>query len=142
MTTAKQSGDAPFIFSHRDDLHMLPATTLDYEVNLHGGFAVDKRDGFGPLYYGMPGCGLLRIEADLKRQSLIPLPDKLQPMNFHSAKLGQLGGEWRLFLPANDNALVAVVSLDGQLDFVLSRPEFEQYQSEETAFAPTDTLLV
>ncbi len=32
--------------------------------------------------------------------------------------------------------------MKGALDFVLTRPEFEQYQAKETPFAPTDTVLV
>ncbi|NDJ61702.1 MAG: hypothetical protein GYB67_11290 [Chloroflexi bacterium] len=140
------SGSTPFAFAHRDDLHTLPAAARDHEVNLHGGFAVDQRDGFGPIYYGMPGAGIVRIDADLRQQTLIPLPDRLQPLNFHSTKLGQIDGAWRLFLPANDAELVAVIDLDGALDFVLSRPEFAQYQAEQDGdpvpFKPTDTALV
>lgn len=138
----KQSGDAPFKFIHRGDYHVLPGNVLEYEVNLHGGFAIDPRPEFGQLYYGMPECGLLRIAPDLKRQTLLPLPDRLKPMNFHSTRIGSINGAWRLFLPANDDALVAVLTLDGELDFVLSRPEFEQYQAAETPFAPTDTILL
>jgi hypothetical protein len=138
----KRSGTAPFEFIHRIDLHVLPGNVLDYEVKLHGGFASDKRPDFGYLYYGMPDCGLLRIDPDLRRQTLLPLPDKLKPMNFHSTRIGSINGNWRLFLPANDDGLVAVLTLDGNLDFVLSRPEFEQYKTEEVPFAPTDSVLV
>ncbi len=138
----KRSGDAPWEFVHRKDYHVLPGSVLDCEVSLHGGFAADTRPDFGHLYYGMPGCGILRIDPDLQRQELIPLPEKLKPMNFHSTKIGHIHGAWRLFLPANNDALVAVVNLDGSLDFVLTRPEFEQYQAEDVPFAPTDTALV
>jgi hypothetical protein len=140
--TIKRSGEAPFQFVHRPDLHTLPDPVLDSEINLHGGFATDKRAGFGQLYYGMPGRGILRVDPDLKRQTLIPLPKSLQPLSFHSTKIGSIAGNWRLFLPANNDALVAVVTLEGQLDFILTRPEFEQYQAKEIVFAPTDTLLV
>jgi hypothetical protein len=138
----KRSGDTPFQFVHRQDLHVLPASTIDFEVNLHGGFAADKREDFGHLYYGMPGSGIVRIDPDLRRQEMIALPDKLIPMNFHSTKIGSINGSWRLFLPANGDALVAVVSLDGTLDFVLTKPEFAQYQAEDAKFAPTDTVLI
>jgi hypothetical protein len=140
--TALRSGNPPFTFIHRKDLHVLPTSVLDSEVNLHGGFAVDKRNEFGHLYYGMPGCGILCVDPDLSRQDLIKLPETLEPMNFHSTKIGQIQGNWRLFLPANDDALVAVISLDGTIDFVLTKPEFEQYRAENARFAPTDTTLV
>ena len=44
-------------------------------------------------------------------------------------------------MPANNDALVAVVDLAGVLDFTLTRPEFEQYLAAEAPFAPTDTTL-
>jgi hypothetical protein len=136
----KRSGEAPFAFIHREDLRALPGEASESEVNLHGMFAADRRSGY--LYYGMPGCGILRIDPDLKRQEVIPLPDRLRPLNFHSTRLGSIGGAPRLFLPANNDALVAVLTLDGTLDFILSRPEFEQYQAKEAPFAPTDTVQV
>ena len=136
-----RSGEAPFAFEFRSDLHTVPAQAMSYEVNLHGGFAVDPRPGYGHIFYGMPGCGLVRIDPDLKRQELIALPAELTPLNFHSTKIGVFDGKWRLFLPANSAAMVAVVSLDGGLDFVLPRPEFDAYQAAETPFNPTDTVL-
>jgi hypothetical protein len=136
------SGQAPFEFTYCRDLHTLPAPALDHEINLHGGFALDSRPGFGHIYYGMPGLGLLRVDPDLRRQELIKLPDALTPHNYHSVKLGMFDGKWRLFLPANDAALVAVVTLDGEVDFVLPRPEFEQYRAPDVPFMPTDTALL
>lgn len=136
------SGSAPFAFAYRDDLHTIPTAATDLEVNLHGGFAVDKRDGFGQIYYGMADLGIVRIDADMTQQDVIALPDKLKPLNFHSTKIGVIGGEQRLFLPANNDELVAVVDLEGKLDFTLSRPEFEQYASEDVPYNPTDTVLV
>lgn len=138
----KRSGKSPYEFVYREDLHRLPGGVLASETKLHGGFAADRRVGFGQLYYGMPECGILRVDPDLQRQELIALPEKLKPMNFHSTKLGQIGGAWRLFLPANNDALVAVIDLDGKLDFVLTQPEFNEYQAEGAKFAPTDTALV
>ena len=137
----KQSGQNNFVFEHRPDLYNLPSSVRDAEVNLHGGFATDQRDGYGQVYYGMPGCGILRIDADLGSQELITLPEDLTPLNFHSTKIGQIEGNWRLILAANSDEKVAIVTLDGAVDFVLSRPEFEEYQSAEVPFRPTDTVL-
>src|SRR5713101_3510864 len=78
MSPDMLSGQAPFAFAHRGDLSHLPAAAGEYEVHLHGGFAVDGRAGFGQIYYGMPGCGLMRIEADLslegKVEFVLPRP--------------------------------------------------------------------
>ena len=65
---------------------------------MHGGFAVDTRTGYGQVYYGMPGLGIMRIDADLQTQVVISLPDDLKPLNFHSTKIGECDGKLRLFL--------------------------------------------
>ncbi len=136
------SGQEPYAFAYRDDLRRLPQASLACEVNLHGGFAKDEREGFAQLYYGMPNAGILRVDADLKTQELIRLPKALTPLNFHSTTLGEFDGKQRLFLAANNDAMVAVLSLEGELDFILPKPEFEAYQSAEAKFKPTDTLLL
>lgn len=138
----RTSGSEPFAFAYRDDLRNMPASAIDCEMNLHGTFDTDHRPDMGHIYYGMPGCGILRIDPDLKQQELIQLPDNLKPMNFHSTKIGEFEGKHRLFLSANDDEMVAVISLDGALDFVLPRPEFEQYQAEDVPYRPTDTVLI
>lgn len=137
-----KSGQAPFVFTHCEDLHSLPQKALSCEVDLHGGFAVDRRPGYGHIYYGMPGCGVLRISADLTTQDMLELPSDLLSINFHSTKIGAFDGETRLFLPANNDAMVAVVTLEGEVDFILPQPEFEEYQKEENVFRPTDTSQV
>ncbi len=136
------SGQTPFRFVHRPDLRNLPGEAAACEVNLHGGFAVDPRPDRGQIYYGMPGCGIMRIEPDLSSQSILALPDVLKPMNFHSTKIGEFDGGWRLFLPANQDEKVAVLNLDGSIEFVLTRPELEEYAAAETPYRPTDTALV
>jgi hypothetical protein len=137
-----RSGRAPFEFAYCPDLHTLPPAAFDHEVDLHGGFALDRRPDFGHIYYGMPGLGLLRVDPDLRKQELIELPAAITPHNYHSVKLGMFDGHLRLFLPANDAAKVVVVSLDGDVDYVLPRPEFEQYRAPEVQFNPTDTALL
>lgn len=142
MNPDKLSGQRPFAFTHRNDLSNLPSAAREHEIKLHGGFAVDSRVGYGQVYYGMPGCGIMRVDADLQHQEVIPLPDELRPLNFHSTKLGDFDGKRRLFLPANSDEKVVVLSLEGQVDFVLPRPVFDEYQSTDTPYAPTDTVLV
>jgi hypothetical protein len=141
MSLKKQSGQAPFVFTHCEDLHSLPTRALAMEEKLHGGFAVDKRPGYGQLYYGMPGCGLLRISADLTQQEIIELPEKFTSVNFHSTKIGNFDGKTRLFLAANGDAMVVVTTLDGDIDFILPKPEFDEYLKAESHFRPTDTVL-
>jgi len=142
MSPDKLSGQAPFVFTHRENLYNLPSAAKEHEVNLHGGFAVDARDGYGQIYYGMPGYGIMRIDADLQKQDIINLPDELTPLNFHSTKIGEFDGNWRLFLPADNDELVVILSLEGEVDFILPRPVFDEYQAQEAPYKPTDTVLV
>ena len=138
----KTSGQGPFTFALRDDLYSLPDAVKENEVKLHGGFAIDNRPGFGQVYYGMPGSGIMRISADLKEQDVIPLPDDLMELNYHSTKIGRFDGKERLFLPANSAEKVVIMDLDGKIDYILPRPEFDQYQSKEVGYLPTDTVLI
>ncbi len=138
----KKSGREPFVFSYAEDLRTLPAAALNQEEKLHGGFAIDKRPAHGEVYYGMPGHGLMKVSPDLSRQETIELPSDLKPLNFHSTKIGVFDGETRLFLPANEDAKVAVFSLDGDLQYLFETPEFDQYRDEGVAFKPTDTTLI
>jgi hypothetical protein len=137
-----QSGQAPFAFTYRDDLRRLPQAALAQESRLHGGFGVDRRAGYGHLYYGMVECGMLRISPDLTAQEIIELPPELHNVNFHSTKIAEYEGKPRLFLPANNDAFVAIVTLEGDVEMTLTRPEFAEYQATETLFKPTDTVLV
>ena len=136
----KTSGQAPFEFSLCEDLYTLPEAARPCEVDLHGGFAVDPSPG-GHIYYGMPGCGLMSITPDLSSQEIIELPSDLKPVNFHGTTLIEFDGKRRLVLPANNDEKVVVISLDGNVDYVLSRPEFDEYQDAETPYKPTDTTF-
>ena len=142
MTSVKTSGQGSFVFKHREELSNLPPAARESEVNLHGGFAVDTRDGYGQVYYGMPGTGIMRVDADLQRQEIIALPDELKPLNFHGTKIVEFDGNQRLVLPANNNEMVVILTLDGEVDFTLPRPVFDEYQAEEVVYKPTDTVLV
>jgi hypothetical protein len=137
----KKSGQGDFVFTHCEDLSLLPEGARPYEVNLHGGFSID-REGDGYLYYGVPGCGLMRIRPDLTAQEIIELPSDLKPLNFHSTAIVESDRRRRIVLPANENAQVVVMVLDGNVDYVLSRPEFEEYRDETQPFAPTDTAAI
>ena len=141
MTSNQTSGQGPFMFALREDLCNLPAVAREQEVNLHGAFAIDSQDR-GQIYYGMPGCGIMRVDADLKKQEVIGLPDDLKPLNFHGTKIGEINGKRRLILPADRDEMVVILTLDGEVDFTLPRPVFEEYQSGTATYKPTDTVLL
>ena len=136
------SGQGAFTFALRDDLYTLPEATKVNEINLHGGFAIDNRPDKGQIYYGMPGSGILRIESDLTTQDLISLPDNLGDLNFHSTRIATLNGQERVMLAANGDEKVILVDLEGSVDQILSRPEFDEYKKADVPYLPTDTVLV
>ena len=140
MDSAKTSGQGDFVFALREDLYSLPSAAREYEVDMHGGFAEDTQNG--QIYYGMPGCGIMRVDADLRKQEIITLPDELTPLNFHATKIADFDGNRRLIMPANNDEMVAVLTLDGEVDFTLPRPVFDEYQAEEADYKPTDTVPV
>ena len=136
----KISGQKPFQFIYREDLRTLPKSALDCEVNLHGGFAIDY-DSDGRIFYGMPNLGLMSISSDLKYQDIIDLPDKISTLNFHGIKIFTIDNTKRLVLSANLDEKVIILTLEGKIDFILSRPEFEEYKSKSKIFKPTDTAI-
>lgn len=138
----KKTGNGKFVFVHNEDLRKVPESALAVEERLHGGFAVDKRPGEGSTYYGMPGKGLIRISPDLSAQEIIEIPNELRPLNFHSTKIGLFDGKVSLFLPADGDAKVAVLTLEGEIRHVFDTPEFVEYRKEGVAFNPTDTALM
>ena len=141
MSYVKTSGQGLFKFSHREDLYNLPSAAQEHEVDLHGAFAVDTRPGYGHIYYGMPGHGIMRIDADLRNQETIGLPDELTPLNFHGVKISEFNGNQRLILPAINDEMVVVLTLEGDVDFTLPRPVFNEYQAGGAEYKPTDVVL-
>jgi len=135
------SGQSPFQFTYRRDLHNLPTEAIDFEINLHTTFTQDCRDGFGAIYYGMHGYGLIRIESDLQTQSRIDLPEIIQAYNLHSVRFVEIDNVPHLVLTANDAERVFIVTLDGTLTHEFGRPEFAEYASPDTSYKPTDTFL-
>ncbi len=140
MPAAGSSGESPFVFSHCAELRSVPGSALEFEAALHGGFATDTRPGQGELYYGMPGSGIIRISSDLASQDVLDVPAAIRSTNFHGTKIGEFDGTPRLFLAANQEGAVYVVTLEGEVELKLDRPEFEEYRSQEVAYVPTDTV--
>ena len=140
MVSSRSSGEPPFTFSHCPNLRAVPESAAEFEAQLHGGFAADTRPGNGELYYGMPGSGIIRISSDLASQDVLDVPSSLRSTNFHSTKIGEFNGVPRLFLAANQEGAVYVVTLDGEVEMRLGRPEFEEYRAQEVAYVPTDTV--
>ena len=141
MQSKKTTGQEPFMFTYREELRNMPQEALPFEERLHGTFAIDKECNSSHIYYGLEGCGLLRVTPDLTRQDVIKLPAEFDAVNFHSTKIGVFSGNRRLFLTANNNEMVAVATLDGEIEFTIPRPEFDEYHNAQTSYKPTDSVV-
>ncbi|MBI3735898.1 hypothetical protein HY256_05235 [Candidatus Sumerlaeota bacterium] len=142
------SGQAPLRFKLFKGREILPAEAQAVLVNAHGGFAVDRREGKGQIYFALPGAGILQIAADLQSVKLIDSPDVLKPANMHNAKIWFVpNGEGFLTFPGNDIAKVITTTLDGKLAATLDTPSPEvdfdepkvnEYFRHNGKFIPTD----
>ncbi|MDA1193463.1 MAG: hypothetical protein O3A46_17440, partial [Candidatus Poribacteria bacterium] len=127
MPDDKRSGQNGYVFRHIPDLHTVPTAALANEVRLHGGASRDSRDGYGHVYYGITGSGIVRVSADLSSQELLALPPEYIDKNFHTVKVSEFDGKTHLLLPMDGNAMVAVATLDGEIEIVLPKPELNEY---------------
>ncbi|MEO1288743.1 MAG: hypothetical protein AAFV93_13325 [Chloroflexota bacterium] len=138
--THQQSGQAPSTFKLRDDLDNLPDVIRQHETHFHTMLTHDPDTN--EMYYALLNVGVVKLSADMQTHTIVPLPDNLKTMNFHSVRLCIIKGEKRLILTANDHQQVIVMKLDGTADVTLGRPTLEPYQSEDAVYKPTDTVLV
>jgi hypothetical protein len=147
-TSNTTSGQGEFRFRilyRADHLH---AAAQDVLKNAHGGFAVDRRDGRGEIYFALPGAGILRISSDFKEVRLLDTAEEMRDTNLHNAGIWYASeGAARLSFPANQVGKVFTTSLDGKLRHVLNAPDQDVSFNAETVntyfreggkFVPTD----
>ncbi len=125
----------------------LPEPALNVLVNAHGGFAVDRRDGFGDTYFALPGAGIIKMSADLAKTELLDTAPEVRDTNMHNTTIWYDDeGQAFLVFPANDAGKVFTTTLDGKLvntldaptDFTFDEPVVDGYFAEGGKFVPTD----
>ena len=130
----------------------LPEEARKVVVSAHGGFAVDHRPGKEETYFALPGAGILRISADLKRIDLVATAPEMKGTNLHNTAIwyGPDGTAYLTF-PANDAGRVFTTSLGGELlDTLgpptgaedLGLPSVRDYFAGGGAFVPTDVAFL
>lgn len=142
------TGNGAYKFKTWQTSDILPEEALESLSRAHGGFAVDRREGKGHVYFALPGAGIIRIEPDLKSAVMLPTPPEMKDHNLHNCTIWYDNeGTARLVFPANDAGKVFTTTLDGELVGVLNAPttddDFDHpavntYFSEGNKFAPTD----
>lgn len=109
----------------------LPGEAQSVLTKAHGGFAVDRRDGQGEVYFALPGAGIIQISSDLKSTRMLPTDPGMAATNMHNATIWSSdSGTPYLVFPGNDIGKVFTTLLDGSLVNTLSQP------AKDFAFGP------
>jgi len=126
----------------------LPGETTRHLKNAHGGFAVDRRDGQGEVYFALPGAGIIQISSDLKSTRMIPTDPQMAATNMHNTTLWlDRARKPYLAFPGNSVAKVFTTRLDGTLVHTLNAPDasvkfgveaVNTYFANGGTFVPTD----
>lgn len=114
----------------------------------HGGFAVDRRDGQGEVYFALPGAGIIQISAGLSDTRMLATDEAMKPHNMHNATIWyDKSGGAHLSFPGNGTASVYTTNLSGKLEHTLTTPDgtkdlghpaATQYFYGQGNFVPTD----
>ncbi len=101
----------------------LPGEAQTVLTKAHGGFAVDRRDGKGEIYFALPGAGIIQISNDLKSTRMLPTDPEMAATNMHNATIwySDSGADYLVF-PGNDSGKVFTTRLDGSLVNTLGQP--------------------
>ena len=75
-------GDLKFRVLHTSDA--LPRRAMRGLTAAHGGFAVDRREEKGEVYFALPNVGILRISADLNTIELLATDETMVKTNMHN----------------------------------------------------------
>lgn len=146
--TGGVSGQGGLTFRVLHTRDILPEAAQAVLEKAHGGFAVDRRDGHGEVYFALPGAGIIRLGSDLSSAELLPTDEAMKGLNMHNTTIWYTsGGEPRLVFPANGDGKVFTTNLNGELLGVLEapgpdadfdNPPVDEYFANGGGFAPTD----
>ncbi len=126
----------------------LPSEAQAVLEKAHGGFAIDRRDGKGEVYFALPGAGIIQVSADLSETRMLETDEAMKPHNMHNATIWyDSDDKAHLSFPGNGNATVFTTDLDGKLEHELTSPDgtsdlgfptATQYFYGRGNFVPTD----
>ena len=130
----------------------LPGLAQSVIERAHGGFAVDRREGRGEIYFALPEAGILQLSRDFRLVRMLNTPAEVRKTNMHNTTIWYDAEEnGYLAFPANDAGMVLTTSLDGFLKHTLGPPTSEmsfdadavnRYFTRNGKFVPTDVEYV
>ena len=126
----------------------LPEEAQKVLEKAHGGFAVDRSENRGEIYFALPGAGIIQISADMSETRMLATDPAMKPHNMHNAAIWyDSAGKGHLSFPGNGTSTVYTTSLDGTLEHTLTAPDGSKDLGHPTAtqffygrgnFVPTD----
>ncbi|MCH7960054.1 MAG: hypothetical protein IID08_07985 [Candidatus Hydrogenedentes bacterium] len=129
---------------------ILPQEALLALERAHGGFAVDRREGRGEIYFALRGAGIIRIAPTLDSAELIDTPDVMRYRTLHNTSLWYRNDDQTfLTFPSVDGASVFTTTTDGALVHTLNTPSpaasfgppvVNTYFNEGKPLIPTDVV--
>lgn len=142
------SGQGKYRFRVLHTRDILPEKAIEVLEKAHGGFAVDRREGKGEVYFALPGAGIIRLSKDLSSSKLLKTAPEMRDTNLHNATIWYTkSGRARLVFPGNSAGKVFTTSLSGKLLGALDAPspdtDFDdttvnKYFKDGGKFVPTD----
>ncbi len=145
----KVSGDGEFKFRVFQTNAILPDEAQAHLVKAHGGFAVDRRDGKGEVYFALPNVGIIRVASDLSSTTLVPTPEQMIPLALHNTTIWHGGGvDGYLTFPDVSGNGIFTTDLNGEFKNAILPPGTDadfgpepvrKYFQEGGKFVPTDT---
>jgi hypothetical protein len=135
---ASTSGQGEWTFRWSEELSALPEGTKKFLPGAHGGFAIDRR-GKGEVYFGLKGCGIIKMSPDLRTKEVVEVDPFVRSGNFHNTTvIYDDAGVPYLALPDDERQRVYVLTTAGKLVQVLSHPKGNAYYDGWGPFVPTD----
>jgi len=143
-------GDLKFRLLYTSDL--LPGLVASVLEQAHGGFAVDRREGRGEIYFALPEAGIIQIGRDFKMIRMLNSPREIRATNMHDTAIWyDEKGNGYLTFPANNVGKVYTTTMDGMMKSTLDAPSADlsfsaekvgAYFKEGGAFVPTDVEYI
>jgi hypothetical protein len=129
----------------------LPAPAMKGLNAAHGGFAVDRREGKGEIYFALPEVGIIRISSDLETIEVLPTDAAMAATNMHNTTIWYGKKNAFLTFPGNSTAKVYTTNIKGKLVHTLDAPTADtkfdnepvtKYFAEGGKFVPTDVEVL
>jgi hypothetical protein len=130
----------------------LPKLALNGLNEAHGGFAVDRREGKGEIYFALPNVGIIRVSSDFETIDILVTDAAMVPKTMHNTTIWHTKKRGTyLSFPGVDAGAIFTTTIHGELVNTLSAPtketEFDnqtvaEYFGDGRLFIPTDVEIL